>query len=111
MSISYVCGGYVRYVRIKHMRHLSVLQYCSNTHCKKSFKKSTDSYMLTTHVVCMVCRLVLDFNMIRYAFGDFPLVMWLWVRMTLSVTLLVFPVFQYWSYNRKPGPVSKYIYR
>ena len=47
-------------------------------------------------------RLVLDFELLWWAFGQFPIVMWLWACMKLS-TILVFPLFQYWANSRYTG--------
>ena len=55
-----------------------------------------------------VYRLVLDFNIIMWAFGSFPTVITLWVCMTFSTVLIVYPLFQYWAYNRRPGKPGKH---
>lgn len=48
-------------------------------------------------------RVVLDFQLIMFSFGKFPLVMSVWFCMASSTALIVYPLFQYWAYNRKPG--------
>lgn len=48
-------------------------------------------------------RVVLDFQLIMYSFGKFPLVMSIWFTMASSTSLIVYPLFQYWAYNRRPG--------
>lgn len=55
----------------------------------------------------MFFRLKLDFNIITYAFGKFPKVMYLWVLMQLAIYVIVYPSFYWWSTNRKFGPVCK----
>ncbi|CAE1295207.1 SOAT [Acanthosepion pharaonis] len=46
-------------------------------------------------------RLVLDFDLIQWAFGKFPKVMALWVCMQLSTLLIVYPGFYHWSTSRR----------
>ncbi|ELU00615.1 hypothetical protein CAPTEDRAFT_225564 [Capitella teleta] len=64
-------------------------------------------FTLNTLVFDMVDKggLVLGFELIRFTFGDLPSVMWLWCCMQFSVTLVVYPLFHYWSNNRQSGPV------
>ena len=57
-------------------------------------------------MVCY-CRLVLEFELIPWAFGKFPIVVTLWLSMSMSTVLIVYPLFNYWANNRKPGPASK----
>ncbi|XP_061186108.1 sterol O-acyltransferase 1-like [Saccostrea echinata] len=53
-------------------------------------------------------RLNLSFDLIQYGMGKFSKVMELWVSMTLSTLLVVYPGFYYWSMHRKPGRVGGY---
>ncbi len=46
--------------------------------------------------------------MIHWAFGKFPIVITLWLCMSLSTVLVVYPLFNFWCNNRTPGPASKY---
>jgi sterol O-acyltransferase len=50
-------------------------------------------------------RVVLDFQLIVWTFGKFPIVMSIWMYMAFSTSLIVFPLFMYWANNRKPGRV------
>ncbi|KAL5006760.1 hypothetical protein ScPMuIL_015566 [Solemya velum] len=50
-------------------------------------------------------RLVLDFHLMQWALGKFPKVISLWLCMKLATLLIVYPIFHYWSNNRKPGPM------
>ena len=52
-------------------------------------------------------RIALDFDLMRWTFGKFPIVMWLWGCMTLSTVLVVYPAYHQWATNRTPGPVGK----
>ena len=49
--------------------------------------------------LCCLGRLVIDFSHIGWAFGQFPLVISLWLVM-LSQSLFAFPMFQFWSQFR-----------
>ena len=53
------------------------------------------------------CRLVLEFELIPWAFGKFPIVVTLWLSMSMSTVLIVYPLFNYWANNRRPGPACK----
>ena len=55
----------------------------------------------------LVFRLVLEFDIIVFAFARFPIVLWVWLCMKLSTTLLVFPGFYFWSNTRRQGPACK----
>jgi sterol O-acyltransferase len=50
-------------------------------------------------------RVVLDFHLIVWTFGKFPIVMSIWMYMAFSTSLIVFPLFTHWANNRKPGRV------
>ncbi|XP_070566713.1 sterol O-acyltransferase 1-like isoform X3 [Ptychodera flava] len=45
-------------------------------------------------------RLQLNFETITWAFGKFPVVMWVWCLMLISTMLLVFPFFTFWAQHR-----------
>ncbi|XP_056007870.1 sterol O-acyltransferase 1-like isoform X2 [Ostrea edulis] len=53
-------------------------------------------------------RLNLSFDLIQFGMGKFSKVMEMWVLMNLSTLLVVYPIFYYWSTNRKPGKISGY---
>ncbi|XP_041365687.1 sterol O-acyltransferase 1-like [Gigantopelta aegis] len=55
-------------------------------------------------------RLCLDFDLIHWAMGKIPKVMFLWVCMQGSTLLIVYPAFYYWSRTRMPGPVKLFDY-
>ncbi|XP_064613550.1 sterol O-acyltransferase 1-like isoform X2 [Liolophura sinensis] len=59
----------------------------------------TGSYSLS------LSRIGLSFDLISWAFGQYPKVMALWVVMHLTTLLLVYPLFYFWSTRRKPGRV------
>lgn len=44
-------------------------------------------------------RLVLDFDLLVYAFGQFPLVAFTWTCMFLSVLLIPYALFRLWSHT------------
>ncbi|KAI0240730.1 Sterol O-acyltransferase 1 [Lamellibrachia satsuma] len=48
----------------------------------------------------------LDFDLIIWSFGKFPIVMTMWSCMILSTLLCVYPVFYYWANNRTPGKAT-----
>ncbi|XP_077978090.1 sterol O-acyltransferase 1-like isoform X2 [Glandiceps talaboti] len=50
--------------------------------------------------VVEVGRLKLNFSTITWAFGKFPVVMWVWCLMLMSTMLVIFPAFHTWSHNR-----------
>ena len=54
-----------------------------------------------------VVRLVLEFDIIVWAFAKFPLVLWVWLCMKLVTILVVFPVFYFWANSRRVGPVCE----
>uniref|UniRef100_A0A8C4IP53 O-acyltransferase n=1 Tax=Dicentrarchus labrax TaxID=13489 RepID=A0A8C4IP53_DICLA len=56
-------------------------------------------FILSTLVVDFIDegRLVLDFDLLVYAFGQFPLVVCTWICMFLSVLLVPFTLFHLWS--------------
>lgn len=45
-------------------------------------------------------RLVLDFDLLVYAFGQFPLVVCTWICMFLSVLLVPYTLFFFWSQSQ-----------
>ncbi|CAH1789986.1 unnamed protein product, partial [Owenia fusiformis] len=49
--------------------------------------------------------LSLEFEMMLWAFGKLPQVMYLWTCMSIS-TLAVYPVFNFWANNRIAGPTG-----
>jgi len=51
-----------------------------------------------------VGRIVLDFDLIVWTFGKFPIVISAWLLMAFSASVLVYLAFQYWAYNRRPTP-------
>lgn len=50
-------------------------------------------------------RLVLDFDLLVYAFGQFPLVVCTWICMFLSALLVPYTLFHLWS-QTQPGSYS-----
>ena len=54
------------------------------------------------HTFCY--RVVLDFDLIVWTFGKFPIVISAWLLMASNASVLVYLVFQYWAYNRRPIP-------
>lgn len=50
-------------------------------------------------------RFTLDFGLIQWALGKFPVVMFLWSGMMLSTMMVVFTAFQHWAYHRSPSPI------
>ena len=64
--------------------------------------------MARKHSMLYVVRLVLEFDIIVWAFAKFPLVLWVWLCMKLVTILVVFPVFYFWANSRRVGPVCEY---
>ncbi|KAM9796372.1 sterol O-acyltransferase 1 isoform 2-T2 [Syngnathus typhle] len=56
-------------------------------------------FILSTLVVDFLDegRLVLDFDLMVYAFGQFPLVVYTWIFMFLSVLAVPYPLFKLWT--------------
>ncbi|XP_077391367.1 sterol O-acyltransferase 1 [Festucalex cinctus] len=56
-------------------------------------------FILSTLVVDFIDegRLVLDFDLLVYAFGQFPLVVCTWIFMFLSVLVVPYPLFKLWT--------------
>uniref|UniRef100_A0A667IGK2 O-acyltransferase n=1 Tax=Lynx canadensis TaxID=61383 RepID=A0A667IGK2_LYNCA len=52
-------------------------------------------------------ELVLEFNLMSYAFGKFPIAMWTWWTMFLSTLSIPYFLFQHWArgYSRSSHPV------
>ena len=46
-------------------------------------------------------RLVLDFDLLVYVFGQFPLVVCTWICMCLSASLVPFMLFQTWAQSQR----------
>lgn len=59
-------------------------------------------FILSTLVVDFLdeARLVLDFDLLVYAFGQFPLVVCTWICMFLSVLLVPYTLFFFWSQSQ-----------
>lgn len=59
-------------------------------------------FILSTLVVDFLdeARLVLDFDLLVYAFGQFPLVVCTWIGMFLSVLLVPYTLFFFWSQSQ-----------
>uniref|UniRef100_A0AAV2KZL7 Sterol O-acyltransferase 1 n=1 Tax=Knipowitschia caucasica TaxID=637954 RepID=A0AAV2KZL7_KNICA len=59
-------------------------------------------FILSTLVVDFLDegRLVLDFDLLVYAFGQFPLVVSTWICMFLSVLVVPYSLFYFWSQSR-----------
>ncbi|XP_062251365.1 sterol O-acyltransferase 1 [Platichthys flesus] len=59
-------------------------------------------FILSTLVVDFLDegRLVLDFDLLVYAFGQFPLVVFTWICMFLSVLVVPFTLFHLWSQSQ-----------
>lgn len=55
-------------------------------------------------------RLVLDFNLLVYAFGKLPLVVCTWICMFLSVLLVPFALFHLWSQSQSGSHGSPRMY-
>lgn len=52
-------------------------------------------------ILFVLCRrLVLDFDLLVYAFGQFPLVVCTWTCMFLSVLMIPFTLFHLWSHTQ-----------
>ncbi|XP_036129401.1 sterol O-acyltransferase 1 isoform X2 [Molossus molossus] len=66
-------------------------------------------FILSTLVVDYIDegRLVLEFNLISYAFGQLPVVMWTWWAMFLSTLSVPYFLFQHWArgYSKSSHPV------
>ncbi|XP_034866583.1 sterol O-acyltransferase 1 [Mirounga angustirostris] len=66
-------------------------------------------FILSTLVVDYIDegRLVLEFNLLSYAFGKLPIVMWTWWTMFLSTLLVPYFLFQCWAsgYSKSSHPV------
>ncbi|XP_010991206.1 sterol O-acyltransferase 1 [Camelus dromedarius] len=66
-------------------------------------------FILSTLVVDYIDegRLVLDFNLMSYAFGKFPVVIWTWCTMFLCTLSVPYFLFQRWArgYHRSSHPV------
>jgi len=62
-------------------------------------------FMLNTLVYDLMDqgRVVLDFQLIVWTFGKFPMVISIWLYMTFSTTGVVYPMFMYWASCRKHG--------
>ena len=85
-----------------------------NFHSKLSFLKifmhMPGANELKTHVQFPYdFRLNLNFELISWGFGKFPIVMSLWACMNMSTILILYPCFQYWSWYRRQGRVSEYL--
>uniref|UniRef100_A0A3Q2XBU4 O-acyltransferase n=1 Tax=Hippocampus comes TaxID=109280 RepID=A0A3Q2XBU4_HIPCM len=59
-------------------------------------------FILSTLVVDFIDegRLVLDFDLLVYAFGQFPLVVCTWLFMFLSVLVVPYPLFKLWTQSQ-----------
>ena len=73
------------------------LGFCESTHIKN----------LCSFSVLLLPRLVLEFNLISYAFGKFPIAMWTWWTMFLSTLSIPYFLFQHWArgYSQSSHPV------
>lgn len=58
--------------------------------------------LLLTRLSCLLylSRLVLDFDLLVYAFGQFPLVVCTWLFMFLSVLVVPYPLFKLWTQSQ-----------
>lgn len=56
------------------------------------------SIQTLTHDLLEKGRVVLDFDLLFYAFGKFPLVLFIWLVMALGAAT-VYPAFHYWAHN------------
>lgn len=71
---------------------LSSLESLSYLNCIDLFK-----IFQVSHLFLFGLRLVLDFNLLVYAFGQLPLVVCTWICMFLSVLLVPYTLFHQWS--------------
>jgi sterol O-acyltransferase len=55
-------------------------------------------------------RINLDFQLIVWTFGKFPIVISIWMCMAFSTTLFIYPLFQHWAYSRRSGRAYWYDY-
>lgn len=57
-------------------------------------------------------RLVLEFSLIFYAFGKFPIVIWTWCAMFLCTLSLPYFLFQHWArgYSKSSHPVIRSLF-
>ncbi|KAK2490136.1 hypothetical protein MC885_016556, partial [Smutsia gigantea] len=66
-------------------------------------------FILSTLVVDYIDegRLVLEFNLISYAFGKFPVAMWTWWAMFLCTLSIPYFIFQHWArgYSKSTHPI------
>ena len=51
-------------------------------------------------------RIVMDFELMVWTFGKFPIVMSIWACMILSTISVIYPLFQHWA-SRRPGKVGQ----
>ncbi|CAO2594673.1 Sterol O-acyltransferase 1 [Lemmus lemmus] len=67
-------------------------------------------FILSTLVVDYIDegRLVLEFNLLAYAFGQLPTVIWTWWSMFLSTLSMPYFLFQHWAhgYNKSSHPLT-----
>ncbi|XP_071956472.1 sterol O-acyltransferase 1-like isoform X2 [Antedon mediterranea] len=45
-------------------------------------------------------RIMVNLNIISWAFGNLPAVLWIWALMQMYTMIVVFSLFQYWAYHR-----------
>ncbi|XP_064132646.1 sterol O-acyltransferase 1 isoform X1 [Loxodonta africana] len=68
-------------------------------------------FILSTLVVDYIDegRLVLEFSLLSYAFGKFPIVVWTWWTMFLSTLSIPYFLFQHWAngYRKSSHPVLR----
>lgn len=60
------------------------------------------------HLLCL--RLVLDFDLLVYAFGQFPLVVCTWICMFLSVLVVPYTLFHLWSQTQSGSLSHPWLY-
>ncbi|XP_048665900.1 sterol O-acyltransferase 1 isoform X2 [Marmota marmota marmota] len=95
----------------------SILEEMKNNHRAKDFRAPPEQgkifiarrSLLDTLVVDYIDegRLVLEFNLLSYAFGKFPTVVWTWCIMFLCTLSIPYFLFQHWAdgYSRSSHPV------
>ncbi|XP_051928802.1 sterol O-acyltransferase 1 isoform X1 [Hippocampus zosterae] len=69
-------------------------------------------FILSTLVVDFIDegRLVLDFDLLVYAFGQFPLVVCTWLFMFLSVLVVPYPLFKLWTQSQSGSSGHRRLY-
>lgn len=69
-------------------------------------------YIFSHSRVCSLCclsRLVLEFNLLSYAFGKLQTVVWTWSAMFLSTLFIPYFLFQHWArgYSKSSHPLIR----